>query len=64
MPIINPSTSILDDGIYNPSANAIGGGISASGGGASPPPPASPGLDFSIASNSMYIPLLFGHQIK
>lgn len=38
MPIINPSTSILDNGIYNPNANGIGGGLSAMGGGSSPPP--------------------------
>ena len=91
MPITNPSVNSLDNWIYNPSSNSIGGGLSASSGGSSPPPSSatfvtwgdgtqvtwgdgtqvtwsdgsssSPSLDFSQASNSMYIPLLFGYSI-
>lgn len=63
MPINNPSTNTVDNGIYNPSTNSVGDGISnigAGGGGGG----STPELDFSKASNSMYIPLLFGYQIQ
>jgi len=54
MSINNPSTNTVDSGIYDPSTNSVGDGVSqagAGGGGGG----GAPSLDFSQASNSMYI---------